>query len=467
MSVRVSSNQMVYSYQKRLNEANNRQNKLLEQGDGSKLHRPSDNSVGYSKYLRYNVSDNENTQYDKNVSTAISWMKSSDAALTNMTEIQKTFIEKTISAGNDTKGTSDMQAIGREMMAEIEEMVSLGNTMQGDSYLFGGTKDLTKPFSLSTTEVDRGLAKTLDENQAAFFSGTDGVANSNGTSKITQMLSLTGDDGNTYYLNTSDGNIYTKEFVDSGYKDVLASGIKVVDASTMAVGKIDAFANKDVTVSTYFKNTGERKAADATQDGKLTAEIKSSNNAGIPDPIAPGGTANTTTITFSFDTVKQRIVTYTGDDNNVSMVKQNGTTEPIADTVNVTGSAIFGNDIFDDANSGNKSSGAAMLNQMLTIQAKVDADDKEWLVSDGVTVANAADDNTINTTTKLGARQQLYTAVKDMLTTQGELITSDITDVSATDVAELAVKLMQEQTVFNMSLSLGARILPQSLADYL
>lgn len=454
MSVRVSSNQMVYSYQKRLNEANNRQNKLLEQGDGSKLHRPSDNSVGYSKYLRYNVSDNENTQYDKNVSTAISWMKSSDAALTNMTEIQKTFIEKTISAGNDTKGTSDMQAIGREMMAEIEEMVSLGNTMQGDSYLFGGTKDLTKPFSLSATEVDRGLAKTLDENQAAFFSGTDGVANSNGTSKITQMLSLTGDDGNTYYLNTSDGNIYTKEFVDNGYKDVLASGTSVVDASTMAVGKIDAFANKDVTVSTYFKNTGERKAADAAQDGKLNA-------------IVSDGNGGTKTVNFTFDTVKQRIVTYTGDDNNVSMVKQNGTTEPTADTVNVTGSAIFGTDIFDDANSGNKSSGAAMLNQMLTIQAKVDADDKEWLVSDGVTVANAADDNTINTTTKLGARQQLYTAVKDMLTTQGELITSDITYVSATDVAELAVKLMQEQTVFNMSLSLGARILPQSLADYL
>ena len=37
MSIRVSSNQMVYSYQKQLNEANNRQDKLLEQGDGSKL----------------------------------------------------------------------------------------------------------------------------------------------------------------------------------------------------------------------------------------------------------------------------------------------------------------------------------------------------------------------------------------------------------------------------------------------
>jgi flagellar hook-associated protein 3 FlgL len=54
-----------------------------------------------------------------------------------------------------------------------------------------------------------------------------------------------------------------------------------------------------------------------------------------------------------------------------------------------------------------------------------------------------------------------------MLTTQNEIITGDITDVSSTDVAKLAVQLMQEQTIYNMSLSLGARILPQSLADYL
>ena len=49
MSIRVSSNQMVYGYQKQLNDANNRMTKLLEQGDGSKLHRPSDDSVGYAK----------------------------------------------------------------------------------------------------------------------------------------------------------------------------------------------------------------------------------------------------------------------------------------------------------------------------------------------------------------------------------------------------------------------------------
>lgn len=54
-----------------------------------------------------------------------------------------------------------------------------------------------------------------------------------------------------------------------------------------------------------------------------------------------------------------------------------------------------------------------------------------------------------------------------MLTTQSETITSDINDVSGTDIAELAVKLMEAQTIYNLSLSVGGRILPSSLADYL
>jgi flagellar hook-associated protein 3 FlgL len=39
--------------------------------------------------------------------------------------------------------------------------------------------------------------------------------------------------------------------------------------------------------------------------------------------------------------------------------------------------------------------------------------------------------------------------------------------VSGTDVAALATKLMQMTTLYNLSLSMGGRILPQSLADYL
>jgi len=443
MSIRVSSNQMVYGYQKQLNDANTRQTTLLEQGDGSKLHRPSDNPVDYSKFIRYDTSLNENEQYTNNVNTGLAWMKSSDAALVNMTAIQTTFKEKTIAAANDTNNTTDMAAIGKEMMAEIQEIVSLGNTMQGDSYVFGGQTDLTKPFTLSDSLVKRGMTKTLDETQQGFFSGNLGVEE---TGTLRQMLSMKGDDGNTYYLNTTNGMVYSKDFVENGYKDRLAANSQAVVASGDEAGTIAGWGST-IHVSDYFKNTGE-----------ITTAGSSYN---------PSITVGSSTVNLSFETIEQQIVSFTGDNKYVSMVKKNGTTEPTADTVNATAKEIFGMDLFDDPASGNAPSGTAMLNEMLTVHAKVVGDDHIWLDTDGVTIADEAHAQTVKAETKLGARTQLYNSVSTMLTTQNEIITGDITNTSSTDVAKLAVQLMQEQTIYNMSLSLGARILPQSLADYL
>ena len=451
MSIRVSSNQMVYGYQKQLNDANTRQTTLLEQGDGSKLHRPSDNPVDYSKFIRFDTSLNENEQYTDNVNSALAWMKASDAALVNITSIQTTFKEKTIAAANDTNNTVDMAAIGKEMMAEIQEIVSLGNTMQGDSYVFGGQKDITRPFTLSEDQISRGIAKTLDETQQGFFAGNLGVEE---TGTLRQMLSLTGtytdSSGNTveetYYLNTVNGNVYTKDFVENGFKDKLASNSSATVAAGDEAGTLSGWGST-VKVSDYFKNTGEIKATGLAYSDSITV--------------------NGTTVTLTFDTIKQQVVSFTGDNKYVSMVKKNGTTEPSADTVNATATEIFGTDIFDDTASGNAPSGTAMLNQMLTVHAKVVADDHIWLDTDGVTIADEAHAQTIKAETKMGARTQLYNSVNSMLTTQNEIITGDITNTSSTDVAKLAVQLMQEQTIYNMSLSLGARILPQSLADYL
>ena len=442
MAIRVSSNQMIYNYKKQLNDANARQDKLLEQGDGSKLHRPSDDSVAYTKYLRYDTSQQESEQYQENVSTGVSWMKASDAALVSMTDIQTTFKEKTVAAANGDKTNEDMAAIGKEMMAEIQQLVSLGNTQQGDRYLFAGQKDTTQPFSLSEKEVKRGLAKTLSEKASNYFRGNDG-AETMGT--VRQMLTLTGSDGNTYYLNTRDGHIYTKDFVENGYKQKTASNANAFVAPTVdSVGKLDNwFGGTDV--STYFKNTGE--IIDAAANEKY--------------PLSGNG------MKFKFTTIDQKIATYQGDDKYISMTKKNGTTEPTSDTVNVTGQEIWGTDIFDNADSGNAPSGTAMLNEMLTVQKQVTSADFSWLSDDGQTISDQAHATTVTTETRLGARQQLYNSVAKMLDNQNVLIKQDVTDVSAVDVAALATKLMEEQTVYNMSLALGARILPQSLADYL
>ena len=447
--VRISSNYMVQRYQKDLNALDYTKTKLMEQGDGSKLHRPSDNSVDYSRYLRYDVNEGENSRYQESVKAGISWMASTQTALSGMEDIQKTFKAKTIQGANDDKDEKggDWPAIAREMKAGIEQIISLGNTQLGDRYIFSGQADLRQPFAMSS-EADlkkRGVSKTLDDRQTAFFSD---ASDNDSADFLHQMLSLDGDDGNTYYLNTLTGKIYTKEFVQEGYKDMIAKGYKteaeaIAAGETTFVGNVPAAIKGSTFIKDNFKNTGEITTAGA------------------------GWTGTANGVNLKFSTVRQQIVTYSGDLRYISMVKQNGSTEPSADTVNKTGMDIFGRDLFDDKNSGNDPSGTAMVNNMLTVYAKTKACDAHWLSSDGVTLADVANQVTLQAHTETGARSGLYTDMKDILTNHQENITRDITNVSGTDVAELATKMMQQQTIMSMSLSMGARILPLSLVDYL
>ena len=443
--VRISSNYMVRRYQHDLNAIDYAKTKLMEQSDGSKLHRPSDDSVGYSRYLRYTVSEGENNRYQDSVKAGVSWMNSTESSLSAIEDIQKTFKAKTLQAANDDKDEKggDWPAIAREMKAGIEQIVSLGNTQLGDRYIFGGQSDLREPFQISSPNDPkyRGVAKTLDDRQANFFNN---ASDNKSADFLHQMLSLDGTDGNTYYLNTLTGDVYTKEFVQQGYKDVIASGRKTVSAADR-VGNIATGAN---FIKNNFKNTGEL-VSDPGQG------VNWSNNTAVSG------------VTLKFSSVRQQIVTYSGDMRYISMVKQNGSTEPTADTVNKTGADVFGRDLFDDKNSGNEPSGTAMLNNMLTVHAKTQACDAHWLSSDGVTLADVANQVTLQAHTETGARSRLYTDMKDVLTNHQENITRDITDVSATDVAALATKMMQQQTIMSMSLSMGSRILPLSLVDYL
>ena len=457
MGARIGSMHFMYNYQNSLNYAYQQQTKLFEQSDGSSLHRASDNPMNYAKLLRYNVSQTENTQYRDNLKTASSWMKNSDDVMIHMTEIMQTLKEKSVQAANSDNTEDDYAAIYKEMYAGMQELVSTANSQIGDRYLFSGQKDLTKPFEMSLQTYERGQAKTLDRSQASFFKGSDADYNT----ELFQMLTVT-EGGETYYLdvggnkfgdNSTDGNLYTKEFIDSGYKELIALGcLSIKDAEAKAnsdprikqlldAGRVEKAG--DFKVSEYFNNQGLLK--DETNKYFVTIGGKD----------------------YKFVTAKQNIVTYNGDENLISMVKLNGATDPGSDTVNSTGAAMFGRDIFDNDASGNTASGTAMMNQLFGLCEKVNNCDIHWLSSDGVTISDVAHSTMVIEETRIGARQQLYNSVESMLDNQADNITEDITNVSGADIAQLATKLMQQTTLYNLALSIGGRILPQSLADYL
>lgn len=541
MTIRMSSLQYMYNYKVGLNRAYEKQTKLFEQADGSSLHRGSDDPIAYSKLLRYNVSQAENEQYQKNVANAVSLMKTETATLDNMTTRSKTIVEKTIQAANTYNTSADFESIAKEMFSSIEEIMSLCNTQQGDRYIFAGQKDITEPFTMSAEEKDRGVAKTLDAAQTKFFKGKP----SEGDSFVYQMLALKvkGENGLDveYCMDTETGYVYTKEFVEEGYKELITmdyltvfeaqedktSGKSTVAQELLADGTVnydnpikvsDSGTGLEVityfdsthtdtevfSVSDFFDNKGivkdYWKEVYDTATNNLIATVATSdttydNNSSynvvetprklvftVPERDSDGNIVTTTTtdsegnevtetsmttLRLSFDSIKQRVVTYSGDINSIEIVKHNGATDLVSDVVNVMGEDIFHTDIFDDANSGNKPSGTAFLNDMISVYNKVLAEDVDWLNSDGVGLSNAAHNSITLSQTTIGARTQLYESVGTMLDSQGTYITDDITNVSGTDVAELATRLMEMTALYNMALSIGGRILPVSLADYI
>ena len=160
---------MTTRYLNQLNRTYESQTKLMEQSDGAKLHRPSDDAIGYSKYLRYSTSYGENNQYQTNVKTAISWMKNSDSSLVDITNCFKTVVTK----ANQAQGTntdSDMRAIAQEMLVQVQQSVADANIQINGRYLFSGQKDLVQPYEISKEKQLRGLAKTLDDKQMEFTS---------------------------------------------------------------------------------------------------------------------------------------------------------------------------------------------------------------------------------------------------------------------------------------------------------
>ncbi|MDQ0202832.1 flagellar hook-associated protein FlgL [Pectinatus haikarae] len=481
--MRVSSTMMINNYMNALSNNYATQAKYVEQNaTQQKLNRPSDDAVGYSKYLGYTNDNVENTQYTSNAQTAVSWMTASDTALSSIGSQFTTFVEQTNQAANGTNSTTDGESTAEEMLALLQETVSQGNTQLGGRYLFSGQSDKTQPFTMSTDKVERGLTKTLDDTQSEFFGKTvtiDGVSTKvdGGTqvNGLNQMISLKGSDGSDYYLDLSTGYVFSKDFVQSGYKNKMSAGQTSVTADD-AVGRITLTSNladlpanaSDLSAGTlnatsYTSKTDYDSLTTNAQKDFLSQYFDSSNSGAITDTGKTASlSADGTDITFSFNTINQYVVSYAGDDNKISMVKLSGGTDTTRDSVNLTGSDVFGSsDIFGSSH------GTATLNDLLTVVAEMDSGDQDWLSSDGITLANNAEDKLTTSQTSLASRNSAYSNAISTLNDQNTVIQDNINNVNGVDVAEVTTKLLTAQTIYNIALAISKDVLPDTIADYL
>ena len=399
---------MSHSYLVQLNKSYTKQAKLLEQSDGNAIHRPSDNPVQCVRTMAFKTSLEENEQYTQNLDDAISWMKQSDNALVNMTDLLKTIKEKVSQAANSTNTDSDFVAISKEVEETLNQIRSLSNSQIGDRYVFSGQKDKTMPYSDNLTTVTSADVKTVDRTQLTTAQLTNIGAP---TSRADQFIVVKDAANNTRYVNTDNGKILDQDF-------------NVVDT-------VNGFS--PMWTSTTFQSNGVP------------------NSATITDTVAN---------TYTIQTSSKQVATYNGDDNKISMVIKPGEVNSANDSVNLTGSDVFGDNIF-----GGK--GTSLIDDLMVIKDKIKAGDVAWLSDDGMTLAGKLTDQVINAQVETSTRQASYQMAKTMMESKNTTIKDDINTASAANIPKLITDMQMAETVYRLSLSVGSKIIPPSLADYL
>jgi flagellar hook-associated protein 3 FlgL len=381
---------------------------LLEQSDGNAIHRPSDNPVQCVRTMAFKTSLEENNQYTQNLDDAISWMKQSDNALVNMTDLLKTIKEKVSQAANSINTDSDFVAISKEVEETLNQIRSLSNSQIGDRYVFSGQKDKTMPYSENLTTVTSADVKTVDRTQLTTAQLTNIGAP---TSRADQFIVVKDATNNTRYVNTDNGNILDQDF-------------NVVDT-------VNGFS--PTWTSMTFQSNGVPNSATITDNGGNTYTIQTSS---------------------------KQVATYNGDDNKISMVIKPGEVNSANDSVNLTGSDIFGDNIF-----GGK--GTSLIDDLMVIKDKIKAGDVAWLSDDGMTLAGKLHDQVVNAQVETSTRQASYQMAKTMMESKNTTIKDDINTASAANIPKLITDMQMAETVYRLSLSVGSKIIPPSLADYL
>lgn len=139
--MRITNNMMITRMMRNMNSNMLRLDKLQNQGATTKrINRPSDDPIAISRSLRVKTDISQLTQYNKNVDDAISWLETTELAVKNMNEAVVRVRDLMVQAANGPLTVEETTKIQEEIKELKAQIISLGNTSYGNSYIFSGKK---------------------------------------------------------------------------------------------------------------------------------------------------------------------------------------------------------------------------------------------------------------------------------------------------------------------------------------
>ena len=371
-----------------------------------RIRRPSDDPVGAATALKMRREISRINQYVSNAENALTWMKSTETALTNTGDVLKRIKELTVQAANGTLTPEDREQILYEVNELKEQILQEANSAYLNRHVFSGYKT----------------------DKSAFIIGDDGKIEIN------------------------------SELLEPAEAVVISSGGTGITAEAFGINS----SNGWIEVGDEIK-TGEYKITISEFDGasneaKITVKkvLPDGSDQLVGETVGPINLAGVITVgsedeTFTFDFSKVEI---TGD-GTAHIKFTPGTMEynlGKADsmTVNLLGPEVFMNtfEMMEELENALAENTTEEISG--DILKRVDENLQEVLKYRSQVGARS---NRLETTlTRLGSNEVDYKAL--------------LSNTEDADLAKVITELKMEESIYRASLAVGARIIMPNLTDF-
>lgn len=214
---RITNTMLVNNYmnnmQRNLNSMSTTQNQMAS---GKQIQRASENPAIAVKVMQLNAEIDSNKTYNTNINDATNWLNTTDTAMNEMTNIVKRIRTLMVKAGNGTYKEDEMTSIKNEIDEKINQMGEILNTSFNGEYVFGGTKNTSKP-----VDVKDGKIIYIDKSGNELNTTTDPTGKIK--NQINSKVSVGISDG--IFVNYNKNAVDILEFKDSEGHDQKASDI--------------------------------------------------------------------------------------------------------------------------------------------------------------------------------------------------------------------------------------------------
>ncbi len=245
MSFRITNSMLSSNYLRNMKRNMNNMQTLQNQlASGKTINKASENPYVASRSMQLNAEISYNKQYDENIKDTSNWLDTTDTALSQMGNIFGRIETLLVNSGNGTYGDDEKSAIQDEIKEKVNELSQVLNTSFDGSYIFGGTKTLSKP-----TTVINGKLEYADKDGNGIIKTDTGMNMDLSPNPIESSVAPANNmkieginqSGNTVTINVKD------------YTD-FDNPTQVIPATEIDLSTVDPTAIPPVTIQSLFES---------------------------------------------------------------------------------------------------------------------------------------------------------------------------------------------------------------------